>query len=56
MGEGRKDDTRRSDFIRGLLNNPRYISMAADYIRNTGLTGQCQALDKDQQQGFNGGK
>lgn len=28
--------------------------MAADFIRSTGLIGQFQALDKDQQQGFSG--
>ena len=37
-----------------MLNNPRYISMAADFIRSTGLIRQFQALDKDQQQGFSG--
>ena len=37
-----------------MLNNPRYKSMAADFIRSTGLIGQFQALDKDQQQGFSG--
>ena len=35
-----------------MLNNPCYISMAADFIKNTGLIGQFRALDIDQQQGF----
>ena len=35
-----------------MLNNPRYISIAADFIKSTGLIGQYQALDEDQQHGF----
>ena len=35
-----------------MLNNPRYITMAADFIKSTGLIGQYQALDVDQQHGF----
>ncbi len=36
-----------------MLTKPRYASMAADFMRSTGLIGQYQALEKDQQQGFN---
>lgn len=35
-----------------MLTKPRYASMAADFMRSTGLIGQFQALDEDQQQGF----
>ena len=35
-----------------MPNKPRYISMAADFIKSTGLIGQYQALDEDQQHGF----
>ena len=35
-----------------MLNNPRYISIAADFIKSTGLIGQYQTLDEDQQHGF----
>ena len=37
-----------------MLNNPCAISMAADFMNNTGLIGQLRALDLDQQQGFSG--
>ena len=35
-----------------MLNKPRYISIAADFIKSTRLIRQYQALDKDQQHGF----
>ena len=35
-----------------MLANPRYASMAADFMRSTGLIGQYQALDEDKKQGF----
>ena len=37
-----------------VLTKPHYASMAADFMRSTstGLIGQFQALDEDQQQGF----
>lgn len=35
-----------------LFTEPRYASMAADFIRSTGLTGQYQAFGEDQSYGF----
>ena len=35
-----------------MLTVPGYVSKAADFMRGTGLIGQYQALDNDQQQGF----
>ncbi len=35
-----------------MLTKPRYASMAADFMRSTGLIGQYQVLEEDQQQGF----
>ena len=35
-----------------MLTMPGYVSKAADFMRSTGLIGQYQALDNDQQQGF----
>ncbi len=35
-----------------MLTVPGYVSKAADFMRSTGLIGQYQALDEDQQQGF----
>lgn len=35
-----------------MLTKPRYASMAAEFIRSTGLIGQYQALDEDQSCGF----
>ena len=35
-----------------MLANPRYASMAADFMRSTELIGQYQALDEDHKQGF----
>ena len=37
---------------RKMLMTPPYTSMAADFIRSTGLIRQYQALNKDQQEGF----
>ena len=37
-----------------MLTVPRYASMAADFIWNTGLIGQFRALDEEQQEGFVG--
>ena len=37
---------------KGMPANPRYASMAADFMRSTGLIGQYQALDEDKKQGF----
>ena len=35
-----------------MLTVPGYVSKAADSMRSTGLIGQYQALDNDQQQGY----
>lgn len=35
-----------------MLTVPGYVSKAADFMRSTGLIGQYQALDNDQQQGI----
>ena len=35
-----------------MMTTPRYASMAADFIRSTGLIGQYQALDAEQREGF----
>lgn len=35
-----------------MLTTPRYASMAANFIWNTGLIGQFRALDEEQEEGF----
>lgn len=37
---------------RDVLTKPRYASMAADFMKSTGLIRQFQALDEDQLQVF----
>ena len=35
-----------------IMSTPRYASMAADFMRSTGLIGQYHALDEEQKEGF----
>lgn len=35
-----------------MITTPRYASMAADFMRSTGLIGQYQVLDEEQKDGF----
>ena len=35
-----------------MLTTPRYASMAADFMKSTGLIGQFHPLDMDQSEGF----